>query len=99
MHACTSWAMYLWRAVESCRETASRGTCIGATRASMDGDDYTRSSEELIHMRIFMRPAAAGILTLALFAACKRDRDQSAAGSLDNARASLPPVDTFTAAA
>jgi putative membrane protein len=65
----------------------------------MDGDDYTRSSEEHIHMRIFMRPAAAGILTLALFAACKRDRDQSAAGSLDNARASLPPVDTFTAAA
>ncbi len=37
-------------------------------------------------MRAFMRPAAAGILTLALFAACKRDRDQYASGSIDTLR-------------
>lgn len=49
-------------------------------------------------MRIFMRPAVAGILTLALLAACKRDQDQYAAGSLDTLKAA-PTTDTVTATA
>ena len=52
-------------------------------------------------MRIFMRPAAAGILTLALFAACKKDQDRYASGSLDTLKASpkadtVRPADTVT---
>ena len=44
-------------------------------------------------MRIFMRPAAAGILTLAVFAACKKDQDRYASGSLDTLKAA-PTADT-----
>jgi putative membrane protein len=48
-----------------------------------------------------MRPAAAGILTLALFAACKKDQDRYASGSLDTLKAStkadtVRPADTVT---
>jgi putative membrane protein len=46
-------------------------------------------------MRTFIRPAAAGLLTLALLAACKRSQDQSAAGSIDTLTAA-PITDTAT---
>jgi len=49
-------------------------------------------------MRIHMRPAAAGILTLALLAACKKDQDQRAAGSVDTTSA-VSSRDTVTPAA
>ena len=49
-------------------------------------------------MRIFIRSVAAGVVTLSLLAACNRNQDQYAAGSLDTLKAT-PTADTVTTTA